>query len=584
MRALVFVALGMWVGLSDPSVPAIRLDAVVTTSTGAPILDLRPGDFELRENGVVRPIGAVELRAAPPAADADATPITSAEEEQRAARAPGTRVFAFVLDEYHVTPGPASERVRTSLTRFVETSLRPGDLAVAIKPLEAVSAIRFTRDRASLRTAITTFDGRKGDYAPRSQFEQQYIGHAPAAIEAARTQIVSAALREVSLRLGGLGADRGVIVLVSEGFARAPAARQLRVPDLQGLVRAASRFHLALYPYNPADRDPQAPLDASQGTLQWLATETGGQAVLDGAAFDGGLRRMASDLDAYYAVTYQPAQADGRFHALELVARRKNAQIRTRPGYWASLGSEFRALLAPPAAAVSRRALRRSTAVNVWAGVTLAPDGRTRLTVTWEPRGTQHASTMTVKAATSEGRALFEGKLAPVGAGGGVVPILATFDAPPGRVELDMDVLSISGATIDSDIRDIDVPDLAAQGKGPFILTPEIVRGRTAPEFRALSADPLAAPTPSRMFTRGDRLLIRVPVWNSTGAAVQVTAMVTNAIGGVMRDVELKDGPADSGARFELPLAWLAPGEYQIVLGAKTATGEDKESVRFSVR
>jgi VWFA-related protein len=551
---------GLAVAASDPPPSAVRLDVVVTNLRGAPIVDLRPADFELKEDGVVRPITSVELRAG------------------------GARVFAFVLDEFHVAAGAPSERVRQSLASFVATRVGPGDLAVAVKPLDPVIGVQFTRDRDSLLAAIASFDGRKGDLAPRSTFEQQFIGHAPAAVETARTQIVSAALRELSLRLGELGADRGVIVLVSEGFARAPAVRQTRVPDLQGVVRAASRFHLAVYSYNPADRDPASPLTSDQSTLEWLAKETGGRAAHDGAAFDSGLANMASDLDSYYALTYAPAQSDGRFHAIDLVARRKNAEVRARPGYWASFSSEVRALIDPPTAPVSRRALRRSTAVNIWTGVTLGPDGRTRLTVTWEPRGAQRAARIAIKAATPDGRALFEGTLSPVGSDGAASPKLATFDVPPGNVQLDMNVQSMAGATIDTDTRDIQVPDLAAGGKGPVMLTPEVIRGRTAPEFRALSADPLAAPTPSRDFTRGDRLLINVPVWSVGGAPVKVTATVTNAIGGAMRTVDRDDNPTDTTARFELPLAWLAPGNYQIVFTAKNDSGEALQAVRFSVR
>lgn len=570
---------------SEPAAPPVRLDVIATTTTGAPIVDLRHADFELRENGIVRPIARVELRR-PPAGGSNLKPIASVEDARRAAREAGSRVFAFVLDEFHVTPGPSSARVRESLLRFLDTGMEPGDLAVAIKPLDPVSDLLFTRDREALRAAIASFDGRKGDYAPHSAFEQQYIGHAPAAVETARTQIVSAALRDVALRLGELEADRGVIVLVSEGFARRPAGGQVRVPDLHGLVRAASRFHLAVYTFNPAGPDPdEAEPAPAQGTLEWLARETGGRAVDDGSAFESGLRMMAGDLRTYYALTYQPAQSDGRFHTLELVARRKNVQIRARPGYWASLGSEIRALLDGPGGTPTtpRRALRRSTAVNIWTGVTVTAAGATRLTLTWEPRGNQRAHSVIVKAATVGGHVLFEGTLAPVGADGGTAPKLATFDAPAGRVELDTTVLSLSGGTIDTDTRDIDVPDLAGRGKGPVILTPEIIRGRTAPEFRVLSADPLAGPTPSRAFMRGDRLLVSVPAWSPGGGGVRVTATVTNAIGGPMRVLD-ESGREDTRARFELPLAWLAPGDYQILFIAKSSAGEACESLRFSVK
>src|SRR4029078_3817732 len=87
----------------DP--PSIRIDAVVTDSQGRPILDLKPSDFELLENGVARPLESFQRRTLAKDAGAGEEIRTQADEE-RAARRPGTRVFGFVLDEYHVNAGP----------------------------------------------------------------------------------------------------------------------------------------------------------------------------------------------------------------------------------------------------------------------------------------------------------------------------------------------------------------------------------------------------------------------------------------------------------------------------------------------
>ena len=574
---------------ADPT--AIRLDVVVTDLQGRAILDLRPSDFELLENGAVKPLHAVELRTLP--RDPDSAPVETASAEERAARQPGTRVFAFFLDEFHVSPGAAADRVRTALAEFVDQTLRPQDLAVVMKPLDSVTSIRFTRDRALLHGAIAGFEGRKGEYAPRTTFEAQFIGRAPAAVAGARRQIVTAGLRELTIRLGDLQADRGLVVLVSEGFAHDPPAPRSRGADLNGVVRASSRFNLATYTFNPAtseeDVAPAAERERAVATLQWLATQTGGRAA--GAdALVAGFARLAHDLEAYYALSYQPAQADGRFHPVEIRARRRNVLVHTRPGYWASLGTEWRAMLTSASASMlpmSRRSLRRSPAIDAWVGLVRDPDGRARMVITWEPRGRgiSVAAVVAVKARTTTGTTLFDGRLGGVGSGSTVPSDSARFEVPPGRVELDMTIYDAEGKSVDTDARDVDVPDFKAPKRGPVLLSPEVVRARTLRDFRAASTNPDAAPSSVRTFARGDRLLIRVPAFDGSGTAVQVSAKVLNEWGQPMRDIDPLNGstPLEGVSQFELPLSWLVPGDYLIEVMGTNANGAVKQRVAFTV-
>jgi hypothetical protein len=87
-----------------PSPVNIRINAVVTDRRGRPLVDLKPGDFELDDNGISQALASVELRTAPRSAAA-VVPVLSAEDERAAAEDPGTRVFAVFLDEFNVAPG-----------------------------------------------------------------------------------------------------------------------------------------------------------------------------------------------------------------------------------------------------------------------------------------------------------------------------------------------------------------------------------------------------------------------------------------------------------------------------------------------
>ena len=251
----------------EPTARIVRLDAVVVDAKGRPVLDLKPADFEIVESGVAQRVDAAELRnpgaagQARAAGDAEApAPIESLDDERRAAREPGTRLFALVLDEFHVNAGADSDRVREVVMRFMDEQLRPGDLLAVIKPLDTLTNIRFTRDRDAARKAIESFSGRQGDYTPRTEFEEKFIGRAPGLVSAARIQIVLSALRALTMKLGDLDAGRAAVVLVSEGFAREVGRdRERRAPDVQGIVRAASRHNVAVYAFDPGSRIAQSP-------------------------------------------------------------------------------------------------------------------------------------------------------------------------------------------------------------------------------------------------------------------------------------------------------------------------------------
>src|SRR6185436_11073588 len=106
--------------------------------------------------------------------------------------------------------------------------------------------------------------------------------------------------------------------------------------------RASSRFHLPTYTFDPADASDGAAEPAEReravAMLQWLAEQTGGRAA-EAETVVAGLARLSHDLDAYYALSYQPAKADGRFHAVEIRVKRRGVLVHTPPGYWSPPGA-----------------------------------------------------------------------------------------------------------------------------------------------------------------------------------------------------------------------------------------------------
>jgi len=574
---------------TDSSV--VRIEAIVTDKHGKPILNLRSSDFVVLENGVPQKVDNAVL-ISKKASQLPSASIESNSDVERAAKEPGTRIIGIYLDEFHVEAGVSSDRVRHTLARFADEQLRPADLVVVMKPLDSVTDIRFTRDREAARKAIASFDGRKGDYTPRTTFEKQYLGHAPEAVRTARAQIVMSGLRALTMRVGELEGDLGAIVLVSEGFnGEVPRSRERRLPDLQGLVRAASRSRLLLYAFDPAATLADGDTD-SEKALQAIARQTGGEVVAAGADFASGLQRVSRDLDAYYVLTYSSTQSnDGRFHNLQVTSTRRDALVRTRSGYWAPLPFELRASLRPtPATMVPLRAVRRSPLIDSWFGSTVEADGRRRAIFTWSPvppspvaKKMAKPEIVALKVSTPSGRVLFEGEISPVGVTSVASPhaVSAAFDVPVGRLQFDFTVLAADGSKLDTGAQDFDVPEM--RSGPPVILAPQLFRAASAREFRELVANPNAAPLPGREFRRTDHVLMRVPTFDPAGKPVHVAAKLINRVGATVIDLPSTSDVPTQLNQFELQLARFAPGEYSLEISAQSESGTARQLIRFRI-
>jgi len=230
-----------------------------------------------------------------------------------------------------------------------------------------------------------------------------------------------------------------------------------------------------------------------------------------------------------------------------------------------------------------------STLIRPWLGMERGAGGRTRVTFVWEPaprvpgdRVRHVPSHLVLKALAPDGQVLFEGPVAPTGAGAvdepGATAARVVFETPPGRLRLRMSIQDAAEQPIDQDVREISIRDLR---NGVVVGTPEVLRARTAKEFRALEAA-TAVPVSAREFSRTERLLIRFRASGSAGEAPAVSARLLSRMGQAMRDLPVTtDGAATH--LIDLPLAGFAAGDYIIEVTAKSATGEASERLNFRV-
>ena len=495
--------------------------------------------------------------------------------------------------------------MRDTLHRFVDQDLGPGDLVTILRPLDSLLSIRLTRDREVLHRAIEAFEGRRGDYMPRTAFERAYMVNDQAHAEVQRTQSTWSTLNALALHLANLGTGRKTMLLVSEQADPMLRRRGLEaLPTSSSVMRTANRANVAIYVLDPLDANARAAApEEGPNLLSVLADDTDGARFApapgaSGQGLEAGLRRMVADASAYYLLTYRSARnTDGMFHSVDVSVKAKGVQLRARKGFWAPTPDEIQraSLLAranePRPPVVLAPARRTSPMIRPWFGMAKGTNGNTRVTFVWEPTGVMPGerrvripSRVAFKATGADGTTVFEGPVRPTGAvvfdAVDAAEARAVFEVPPGRIRLEMSIEDAAAASIDTDVRDLIVGDLRA----PVVIgTPEVLRARTAKDVRALEANPDAVPVASRVFSRSEQLVIRVPAYAPDGVP-DVTARLMNPAGQSMRPLTIEPAAfPDSRAQIELPLAGLAPGEYAVEIIAASPAGQAKDMLRFRV-
>jgi len=364
----------------------INVDVVVTDKKGNPVTGLTKDDFEIYENGVLKPISnfyevtAKPEPAVPPVTKAEATPaplpvkphVDEIPETQK-------RRIIIYIDNLSLAPFNRN-RVFKQMKEFITQVMRPGDEAMLATFNRSMKVrVPFTRDPVQIQTTLDIILGESAmggsNKSERKQTEDQ-IRDAQSygeALATARTyaESVENDLRQSQEALTGLmttlaGVEgKKVLVLTSEGFPMQPGREMFAFLDeeardknwtngtssmLEGMVfdshdlirniaKTANANGITMYTIhaaglgadneNSAENARPTSFNVSQTALmnttdsmQMMAEMTGGVASIQTNNYTLAFDRIRKDLDSYYSLGYRGGT--------ERVDRQRTLQVRTK--------------------------------------------------------------------------------------------------------------------------------------------------------------------------------------------------------------------------------------------------------------
>lgn len=648
----------------------VEVDAIVTDASGNFVHGLTAADFDLFEDGQPQSIEAFhEINV--PVERGDRTLYSDAIVHPDIASndaAGDGRIYLIVLDDLHIRP-MATNNVRRRAREFVERYVGSNDLVAVIHTSgRADVSQEFTSNRALALRAIDGFMGRGLNSAVLNRIEEfnrriqdgreydpddvrdrearERVGAARATLETVRnlaTYLASLSGRRKAMLLfsGGIDFDsiagdglKGPLtemqdarLAMIEAIGTATRANvHVYTIDAGGLASNGMDAELAFVPSSPQSDalglNSQA-VDAERrnmrGTLRTIAEQTGGVAIVDTNNFADGFARVVRENSTYYLLGYYPAsRPDGRFHKIEVRAKRPGLSVRARAGYHAAkAGAAAKKTSDDPLSALMSAAVptaglpmhlavpafkHTASAARVWMTLDVPAD-----VFRFEDRGGAAAEDLLLvyqviepggKVAASS-REDVQMRLRPETRA--VVErlgfrVIFPIEVKPGRYQVRVAARTANGARQGSVFTDLVVPDFFKLSAGALAWSGVALTSASEVQTPTRPADPALAqafplmPAATRAFRRGDRLAVYAEAYdNGSGPArtVDLSAVVRDDTGKAVfttseqrSSAELAGNRGGYGFRVEIPLAGLPPGSYVLSLTAESRGSRDAPSTR----
>jgi len=351
-------------------------DAVVTDDKGRHVTGLTPDDFEVVERGKRQTVRHVVYVNVAGTEAASGSPGIAMPGRPGALRENTGRVLAIVIDDLRMS-FPSIVYTRHVLNEYLDRHFRPGDVVAIIRTLGGGGTLQqFTTDRRLLKAAIERIR-----WSPREwpSFDPGGpVGYGPRPAERLEREFtLDGSLGALEYVVRGVQAlpGRKTVVFVSHGFSLdGPGWYGSGIrSDVERVIDTANRGGVVLYTLDPtglrsasltAADGPFAASRRSSGlgdvgessvamaqslaaatqvrlranqeqqySLEYLARETGGFAVVGNNNLTGGLARIMTDTRGYYLIGFDTALTPGvstERGAVRIRVTRKGLEVRAR--------------------------------------------------------------------------------------------------------------------------------------------------------------------------------------------------------------------------------------------------------------
>jgi VWFA-related protein len=621
-----------------PSPPVFREGTTFVSVDAYPRRDgqlvegLTGADFQVFEDGVPQAVEAFQfIRFEPNPADSERRDPNTKTEGDRQAADPRNRVFVVYLDLAHTTIA-GSHYARQPVLDFLTRTIGASDLFGVLTAEIPISQLVFVRRTDTLESEMLRYWtwGQAGRLSTEVRTEQErrlFECGPPDFVEDVliplwREDQMMTSLEHLMLRLGDLRDERKNVLFISEGWIpRGPreglALRSGSLPQVGvgpggklglgqtmqpnggqaawcdgEIARLASidfeiRFRLLLtsaiqanVSFYPVDVGGlRTARTRATDTLQTLAENTDGFAVVSTNDLTGGVRRIANDLSGLYLLGYystNPA-ANGRFRQIEVKVNQPGVRVSARRGYLAPTAAMLAAAAAPrvntgPTAvdhALGRLATSRADAEMFVAG-TATPEG-VHVAVELAPSVAASAAfrdgaeiramatrsdgvTAAASAAMAAGERIAATRIAlPAGTAGGTWQVVVQATGQDQRLE-----------------QRVEVPAMTSRLVGPALG----YRGTSSPRVPVL---PLA----DARLSRRERLRVEWPVVaRADGHVARLLDRAGKPLGQPLPLTQVADRPA---LALDLPLGSLPEGDFVVELIATQGDVSERQLLAFRV-